>query len=205
MDQNLTFGFDGFLNSVQLHEIRQGKILHEEVQTQLLLFRGFNHPSYDVTVYIDLLQKLEIFEKTNCILEALSFFYGPIARVALYAGQIQKAVMYAVAGIEVCEHNKDTEGVITNQSILCDIALSIGSSVHAMSLFKVAHPHIQPPFQAVESPEEDAIFARLLKSSKRPKTHAFMFDHQLIVRENAIRLIMTQMGISRQTAINYVS
>lgn len=205
MDQNFTNGFDGFLKSAQLHQIRQGKFLHEKVQKQLLSFRGFNHRSYDATEYIDLLQKLENFEKTTYILEALSFFYGPIARVALNAGQIEKAVMYAVAGIEVCEHNKDTEGVTSNQSILCDIALSIGSSVHAMTLFKVAHPHIQPPFQAVESPEEDAIFARLLKSSKRPKTHAFMFDHKLMVRENAIRFIMTQMGISRQRAINYVS
>lgn len=205
MNQNFTIGFDGFFNSAQRHQISQGKTLLEEVQTKLLSFRGFKHPSYDATEYMSLLQKLENFEKTNCVLEALSFFYGPIARVALNAGQIEKAVMYAVAGIEVCEHNKDSEGITTNQSILCDIALTIGSSVHAMPLFKVAHPQIRPPFQAVKSPKEDAIFARLLQSSKRPKTHAFMFDQELIKRENAIRFIMTQMGISRKTAMSYVS
>lgn len=96
------------------------------------------------------------------------------------------------------------DGVSSNKMLLCDIALFIGSTVHAHRLFREAQPFRMVPFIAEASPDDDAIVTKLLKSKKRPPTYRFMKDKDSMEKESKTRFIMKQMRVSRQTAQRYL-
>lgn len=202
--KDIASAFDGIAGAINTQELALAKSLEEDVDRHMATFKGFYHPQYKRESYENLLTKLCEFESSVTELAYMEFFYGYIGRIALNAGQFEKAMQYALAGIEVCEIQQSEDGVSSNKMLLCDIALSIGSTFHAHRLFREAQPFRMVPFIAEASPDDDAIFTKLLKSKKRPPTYRFMKDKDSMEKESKTRFIMKQMRVSRQTAQRYL-
>lgn len=201
--QEILSVYTDLVKAIQLEDSDIAAELEEEVNKVTLQFRGFHHPEYDSSLYKELLKKLEAFEDSVVTLAYMEFFYGYIGRIALNAGETEKAIQYALAGVEICEIKQRKDGVSVNKMLLCDIALSLGSAVHAERFYNDAGLYEKVPFKVLASPENDELVTKLLRVKKRPKTYRFLRDANALVKECKVRLIMKNMRVSRQAALRY--
>ena len=193
----------GIINDCDAKDLVEAKALVEELNDLLSEFRGFDSPGYDRSIYERLLERFESFERSVNSLEYMVFFYSYIGRSALNAQNIKKATMYALASVEVCEMKNDLEGISSSRMLLCDIALSVGSTVWAAHFYKLAKATMTIPFEIEKDEHTDSVFKKLSSLKRRPSSYRFMFDPELMQREYVIRLRMKAMHVSRTTAERY--
>lgn len=195
--------FNEIANAYNALDMRHAKALEAEMRMLLLSFRGFDGPNYNIASYEALLSKFEDFESKVISLLFMEPFYGHMARIALNCMNPHKAVMYALAGIDLCSSHDDEEGVIANKNVLCDTALVMGSTVEAAKYFVTNKDYPSVPFKVMPS-DIDAIVNALFKSKKRPPSFRFVMDEESLATESKVRFAMRQFKISRATAIKQV-
>jgi hypothetical protein len=195
--------FNEIANAHNSLDVHHAKALEEEMLSLLSSFRGFDSPSYNKASYEALLAKFEDFESNVISLWFMVPFYGHMARIALNCKNPTKAVMYALAGIELCSSLDDDAGVTANKNVLCDTALVMGSTVQAAKYFQTNNAYPTVPFRVMPS-EDDAVVNALFKSKKRPPSFRFMMDEASIDHESKVRFAMRQFKISRATAIKQI-
>ena len=195
---------EGLGRSMEAHQLSIATKLREDLMQLVSGFTGFDDSNYTAEPYQLLLERLEYFEETTPVMSFIPVLYGMIARTALMAGELQKAIMYALAGKDACNHFEDPKGVRINDAVLCDIALTSRAYLHAAQYFKAAYPEKSAPFMTKESTEYDSWFDSLIKTSNRPATYKLIFETELMRKESAIRFTMVQLKVSRKTAIKYI-
>lgn len=192
--------------SAMMHknDLVRATALKDEMNNLMASFRGFGAPNYDKSHYIGLMKRFEQFELTVISLNYMVYFYGYMGRVALNCLDLEKATMYAMACAEVCASMNDEEGLISSKRLLCDIALTVGSTLYAGKYFSESHPGEVAPFKAVVSKNEDKAFERLMNLKKRPPTFKHMANKESMERESTLRFMMLQLKVGRQAAKRYL-
>lgn len=194
---------NGLINGCDAQDLVEAKVLIAELNDLLSGFRGFDSPGYDKSIYEELLERFESFERTVSSLDYMVFFYNYIGRTALNAQDFKKATIYALAGVEVCEKKDDLEGISAAKMLLCDIALSVGSTFWAAHFYKQAKQSMSVPFEIEKDEGADNIVKKLFSLKRRPSSYKFMLDPNLMQNEYLIRLRMKAMHVSRTTAKRY--
>ena len=145
-------------------QLVEGLLMQDEAEELFLNFRGFDHPGYDKKAYETLLERMIEFEETTIAFDIMPVFYGHIARVALNADRSNTAVMYALAGLKLCED--DSEGLTTYNNILCDTALVMDSTKVASEFYAKAQNTTHIPFEVTENEAHDITVRELLSHAE---------------------------------------
>lgn len=183
----------------------EAKHLHDE------MFSGKADFEKMIEKHIDLFEKLKEFENDLINFEILNFFYATISRVALNSFNFKDAIKYAQAGIEANQKQNDQEGISTNAHVMLDTACLMKAFKEAVKLIdqypsiSIAEPNIKDIRAMLlnEKSVNDVGFLKLLNSTERPKSLVICLNDKLRLEEKAIRKIMSLMGISRKTALEY--
>ena len=148
----------------------EAKSISEELDVLLSKFRGFDIANYNRNEYVRLLSRLETFENSVSSLDFMVYFYGYTGRTALNAQNFTKATMYALASLEVCKDRNDLEGVEIANRLLCDIALSQGSTLWASHYYKLGYPGEPTLFSIEKNSQIDDLVQKLFQMKKRPSS-----------------------------------
>ena len=196
-------------NEMLNEEIEKAMLLRDEAATLLdEMFKDSTSLKQSTEDHERLREKLLDFEKGLIHVEILHFLYSTIARVHLNSYKIEEAIQYAQAGIEANLSKSDQEGVKVNTTVLLDTACMMGAYNEAFKLITnnpaISDPQTKDMIQKRTSESEnDATFEKWLKSKKRPSSLAFCLDEDLRHEEEAIKKLMSLMGISRTVALKY--
>jgi hypothetical protein len=139
------------LDQYRVMDLTEGQQLQVEAQELVVSFRGFDAPNYSKEEYETLLEKMRSYEQRTIHLDILNYLYGDMARVALNAKNLELAVSYAKAGLELCK--SDPEGQWANLMNLCDTSMTKGSATVAAEYFEKANPGQSFPFTEKEDAE----------------------------------------------------
>lgn len=185
------------------NDMQMGEVLKQRYDALIDTFRGFGAPNYNQRDYCELLADMEAFEERVMHVDVMHYFYGYMGRIALNCQDFDKAMIYALAGYELCSERDDEQGVWSVKMLLCDIALCVGSSRYAAIYYLDCNAGSRTPFPVHESMEDDDKFKKMLLMKKRPKSFSALQSTDSVNEEGAIRLIMAQMKVSRRTAKKY--
>lgn len=143
--------FKEIVDQYKAMDLTEGQQLQIEAQELVTSFRGFEAPNYSKEEYETLLEKMRSYEQRTIHLDILNYLYGDMARVALNAQNLELAVSYAKAGLELCK--SDPEGQWANLMNLCDTSMTKGSATVAAEYFEKANPGQSFPFAEKEDEE----------------------------------------------------
>jgi len=153
-----------------------------------------------------MLSKLMIFESNIIHFEILNFLYTTIARTALNSIDFPTCMAYAQAGIELNKKEDDIEGITSNAMVIVDLACVLGA-FESVSLLYDLYPEAEQDdiaeFVKNTPSKNDELFEKLFNSSQRPNSLGICLDNNKKAEERAIRIVMSQMGISRKEALKY--
>tara|TARA_Y100001970_G_scaffold292672_1_gene435056 strand:+ start:4808 stop:5458 length:651 start_codon:yes stop_codon:yes gene_type:complete len=187
------------------HDLHQGKILSEAFFDICNRFRGFNAPGFSLTENQVLLDKLLSFEKSVCSLDYLYFFYNYIARMYLQTGDIENAISYNQAALELNTQNNDREGMWAANMLFCDCALANDASSIAYDYFLRANPGAfsDANFIKAQSNGNEKTIRKLLQRKRRPSTFKYFETEEKKEKEQMVRLFIASQKISRATALKW--
>ncbi|GIC77164.1 hypothetical protein [Moritella sp. F3] len=194
------------------------EILHEEadeanslVDEASILFKAmFESKNLEKNKddHVLLLKRLLDFEGNLINVPILNYLFATIARVCLNSHDYKNAIKYAQAGIEVNLKQSDAQGVRVNNVVILDTACMMGAHKEAIKLFdkspNIADESVKNMLQNMPSDSDaDAIFQKMLKSTKRPKSLVLCLNEQLWHEEKPLKTLMRMMDISRSEALKY--
>ena len=193
--------------SITGQEIEEGKLLSDRFFSLINNFRGFNDPNFDLQANKTLLVDLLDFEQNICSLEFLYFFYGYIARMFLQTGDVDKAIMYGQAALELNTRINDLNGVGAANNLLCDCAIAHDAALVGVEYFKKTQPHLLEQISYLEQmPNHNAKnIKKILARKNRPNTFKFFETKESQKKEESIRFLMISQGYSIATAKKYVN
>lgn len=192
--------------SIVNKQITEGKLLSDRFFSLIASFRGFNDPNFDLQENQNLLTDLLEFEKNICSLEFLYMFYGYIGRMYLQNGDMEKAVMYGQAGLELSIKIDDQEGVVASYNLLCDCSIASDAALIAVEYFKKAQPNSIDQIEFLKTmPNHNAEkVSKVLARKTRPSTYKHFNSEDAQHKEESIRFLMVAQGYSRATASKYI-
>ena len=193
-------------NAIIHEHLDKGGELGDRFESICLAFRGFDDPAFDLKENKDLLDDLLLFEKEVCVLEALNFLYGYIARMYLQTGDAERCIMYAQAALEVNRNAGDSVGVSAAQNVICDCAIAHDASAVAVEYFSKAQPYQIEMIEMLKmgSNDNEGKIRKILARKRRPVTYKYLETEQIMLKEQSVRFLMAAQGMSRETAKKYV-
>jgi tetratricopeptide (TPR) repeat protein len=189
------------------NQVGRGHILAGRFFDICAKFRGFNAPGFALQENQDLLNDLLNFEKEICSFEFLYAFYGYIGRMYLQTSDVEKAIMYGKAALELNTKIKDYEGVGAANNLLCDCAIAHDAALIGVEFFRKAQPHLTDQISYLEQmPNHNAEkIQKILDRKRRPNTYKFFESKGSQDTEERVRFLMVAQGYSRATAKKYVN
>lgn len=192
--------------SIISQQIEEGKLLSDRFFNLISKFRGFNDPKFDPRENKALLDDLLDFEKKICSLEFLYVFYGYIGRMFLQTSDVEKAIMYGQAALELNTRSNDLDGIGAANNLLCDCAIAHNAAFVGVEYFKKVQPHLVEQISYIEQmPNENANnIKKIIARKKRPSTFKFFETKDSQHNEESVRFLMNAQGYSRATAKKYI-
>jgi len=206
--ENIMFEHINSINTNIINaQVGKGHLLAERFFSICAKFRGFDDPSFYLKENETLLNDLLEFEKNICSLEFLYPFYCYIARMYLQTSNVEKAIMYGQAALELNEKTNDLEGVVAANNLLCDCAIANDAALVGVEYFKKAQPHLTEQIAFFETmPNHNAEkISKLLARKSRPSSYKYFNSKDSQHEEESIRLLMVAQNFSRATAKKYVN
>jgi hypothetical protein len=199
------------INSIKTNiineQVEKGHLLAERFFSICAKFRGFDAPGFDLKENETLLNDLLEFEKNICSLEFLYTFYGYIARMYLQTSNVEKAIMYGQAALELNSRTNDLEGVGAANNLLCDCAIANDAALVGVQYFKKTQPHLTEQIALLETlPNHNSQkISKLLARKIRPSSYKYFYSKDSQHNEETIRFLMVSQNYSRATAKKYVN